>query len=546
MKKILVFGGTTEGRAVAELLSENKVECDVCVATEYGEMVMEEMPCVHVKQGRLDAGDIAKLVGSGEYCAVIDATHPFAVEVSANIWQGVCSDGAKIPLIRFERNTKLDIKLDDDGSVVYFDDVATCADALEKAFERTEGKILLTTGSKELGDFCRSDALRKKLVVRVLPGLESVRLCYDAGLEGKQIIAMQGPFSEQMNRAVIKEYGISVLVTKESGKTGGADEKIIAAKNAGIKCFVICRPQDVMGQGSAAQKPVADESLTADAVISVSTIDELCRAMETQLPLHICAKSRLLVTLAGIGMGSPETMTQAVRDSISKADCVFGAPRMLASAGLTRADATGADVSATGAVANNAGSNCATYPYYLASDILPVLKEMLENPPHGKTGTIRAVVLFSGDPGFYSGAEKLKAALSSLPNTDVQVLPGISSIQYLAAKLGLSWQNAAIISMHGVPESEWLPALESYVKSGRAVFFLTSGAADIRRIGDVLVSLRKSLGQNSTMPEYTVYAGYQLSYPDEKILSLKPEECADAAGSGLCSGFLVPVQMGVK
>ena len=194
----------------------------------------------------------------------------------------------------------------------------------------------------------------------------------------------------------------------------------------------------------------------------------------------------------------------------------------------------------------SAGTNCATYPYYLASDIVPVLKKMLENPPHGKTGTIRAVVLFSGDPGFYSGAEKLKAALSSLPNTDVQVLPGISSIQYLAAKLGLSWQNAAIISMHGVPEDEWRPALESYVKSGRTVFFLTSGAEDIRRIGSALVSFRQSLRESSTMPEYTVYAGYRLSYPDEKILSLTPEECANADGSGLCSGFLVHVQMGVK
>ena len=100
--------------------------------------------------------------------------------------------------------------------------------------------------------------------------------------------------------------------------------------------------------------------------------------------------------------------------------------------------------------------------------------------------------------------------------------------------------------MHGVPESEWLPALESYVKSGRTVFFLTAGAEDIRRIGAVLVSLRQSLRQTSAMTEYTVYAGYQLSYPDEKLLSLKPEECGDAAGSGLCSGFLVPVQMGVK
>ena len=230
-------------------------------------------------------------------------------------------------------------------------------------------------------------------------------------------------------------------------------------------------------------------------------------------------------------------MTQAVRACISKADCVFGAPRMLESAGITGAGLTSA---------NCAGFTCASYPYYLADDIIPVLRKMLENPPHGKVGTMRAVVLFSGDPGFYSGAEKLKTALASLPNTDVQVLPGISSVQYLAAKLGLSWQNAAIISMHGVSEYEWLPALESYVKSGRTVFFLTSGAEDIRRIGSALVSFRQFLREASTMLEYTVYAGFRLSYPDEKILSLTPEECADAAGSGLCSGFLVPVQMGVK
>ena len=65
MSKVLLFGGTTEGRTIAEILSENKVECDVCVATEYGEMVMEELPFVHVKQGRLDAGEMTALVQNG-------------------------------------------------------------------------------------------------------------------------------------------------------------------------------------------------------------------------------------------------------------------------------------------------------------------------------------------------------------------------------------------------------------------------------------------------------------------------------------------------
>ena len=82
MSKVLLFGGTTEGRTIAKILSENKVECDVCVATEYGEMVMEGLPFVHVKQGRLDADEMTSLVRGGRYDAVIDATHPVAVEVS--------------------------------------------------------------------------------------------------------------------------------------------------------------------------------------------------------------------------------------------------------------------------------------------------------------------------------------------------------------------------------------------------------------------------------------------------------------------------------
>ena len=68
---------------------------------------------------------------------------------------------------------------------------------------------------------------------------------------------------------------------------------------------------------------------------------------------------------------------------------------------------------------------------------------------------------------------------------------------------------------------------------------LTSGAMDIRRIGSILASLRGE-PEMSKMIEYTVFAGYQLSYPDEKIVRLTMEECADADEKGLCSGMIVP------
>ncbi len=522
MSKVLLFGGTTEGRTIAEILSENKIECDVCVATEYGEMVMDEMPFVRVKQGRLSLGDMTALVRNGGYDAVIDATHPFAVEVSANIRKSV-SGGAPF-CVRFERNTDFAETCDENagsknsgctnsGGIVFFDDAASCAEALE----RTDGKILLTTGSKELGDFCRSDTLRKRLVARVLPGLESVQLCYDAGLTGKQIIAMQGPFSEQMNRTIIEEYGISALVMKESGKTGGADEKLRAAKAVGISCYVIRRPDGASGETSANYRVV-------------STFDELCRVLGEHLSVPVERRVSVRVSLAGIGPGGTDFMTAVVRARLAEADCVFGAPRMLESVGL-----------ASVAGLSNANKACAVYPYYLASDILPVLEEMRQKAANENkaTSTLRAVVLFSGDPGFFSGAEKLQNALKDLPDCTIEVLPGISSVQYLAAKLGRNWQNAVIISMHGVSEQEWLPAVRSAVQAGREIFFLTSGVADIRRLGSFLVSFRGE-PEMSDMPEYTVFAGYQLSYPDEAVKNLTPEECAEVDGAGLWCGMLIP------
>ena len=54
MNKILIFSGTTEGRMLAQTLSENGIHCIVSVATEYGESVMPEMEGVTVHKGRMD------------------------------------------------------------------------------------------------------------------------------------------------------------------------------------------------------------------------------------------------------------------------------------------------------------------------------------------------------------------------------------------------------------------------------------------------------------------------------------------------------------
>lgn len=88
----------------------------------------------------------------------------------------------------------------------------------------------MTTGSKELSVYASSEKIKNRLYVRVLPGLESLHICMEQEISGKQIIALQGPFSEEMNTAILHQYQIQCMVTKKSGRAGGYEEKIKAAK----------------------------------------------------------------------------------------------------------------------------------------------------------------------------------------------------------------------------------------------------------------------------------------------------------------------------
>ena len=103
MDKILIFSGTTEGRMLAQTLSENGINCIVSVATEYGEIVMPEMEDVTIHKGRMDTGAIKDFVSQEQFDAVVDATHPFATAVSENIRDSL--KGTDIPYIRLQRQT---------------------------------------------------------------------------------------------------------------------------------------------------------------------------------------------------------------------------------------------------------------------------------------------------------------------------------------------------------------------------------------------------------------------------------------------------------
>ena len=105
MKKVLIFAGTTEGRVLAKRLEAAGVFCEVCVATQYGEQLLEESGNLMVRRGRLDAGQMRELYGEQEYAAVVDATHPFAAVVTENILESL--KGKEIPYFRLARDVKM-------------------------------------------------------------------------------------------------------------------------------------------------------------------------------------------------------------------------------------------------------------------------------------------------------------------------------------------------------------------------------------------------------------------------------------------------------
>lgn len=519
--KILIYGGTTEGRQLAEILKRNGLEPVVSVATEYGEEVMEDAdPSIKVRTGRMNEQEMHELAAAGGFCAVVDATHPFAAEVSCNIRNSLRGTG--IPLLRLKRdvdvieevreNNKDGLPISDmkdtriaEGSLSdtsgaaknadcrWFRTVQECAEALYE----TKGNVLLTTGSKELKEFCRNPELKSRIFARVLPGEGSLRLCRETGLSGRQIIAMQGPFSKEMDLATIHQFDIRILVTKESGHTGGADAKMKAAKEAEISCFIIQRP---------------DEHSEEPALSFEETLEKLADLTGMQLSLNEsdaqeAGGKELTIALAGIGMGTEATMTAEVREAIKGADYLFGAERMLR---------------------NVQSPSCkARYAAYKSGEIAAKIRVIAEKDP-----AAHIVVLFSGDSGFYSGAAGTREALmaAGFRKEQIRTLPGISSLSYLSAAAGIPWQDAAIVSLHGVPEQKWKAELTATLRQSGKVFFLTSGASDVRQLGAFL---------KGAAADCTVVLGFQLSYPEERISRYSAEECMSVETDGLYAGFIL-------
>ncbi len=232
--KILIFAGTTEGRLLASELAD-RFAVTACAATEYGaDLLRKERKNICVHSGRLERKGIETLLQEGFFC-VIDATHPYAKQVTENIRQA-CQE-IEVPYYRLHRQES------------NLESAQTVKGAEEAAafLTETEGNILLTTGSKEIEPFLIIKNWQERIYLRALPTIENLEKCSRLGIPPSHICLMQGPFSREIEESFLRHWKIRYVVMKDSGKEGGTQEKLLAAKSCGVQAVVLVRPAEPDG-----------------------------------------------------------------------------------------------------------------------------------------------------------------------------------------------------------------------------------------------------------------------------------------------------------
>ncbi|WP_045573270.1 precorrin-6A reductase [Desulfosporosinus sp. I2] len=231
--RLLVLAGTEDGRELADALMQRGHDVLVSTLTAYGaDLALEQgLPA---RSGAMDAEILTDLLKANSFAALVDATHPYAVRVK-EMAKKVCDDLA-LPYLRWERSA---LELADHPLIHWAEDIPAAAQIATELGQR----ILLTTGSNGLPEWIAQRSINAKMLyIRVLPTSDVLARCESLGFKPNQIIAAQGPFSQEWDEAMFKQLKIEVVVAKESGKVGGTLEKVKACLSLNIPLVILKRP----------------------------------------------------------------------------------------------------------------------------------------------------------------------------------------------------------------------------------------------------------------------------------------------------------------
>lgn len=236
--RYMVMSGTSDSTKVMNYLKKADDQNFILATTvtDYGGKIAENAGATKVITKALKKDDFINVIEENEIDTLIDTTHPFAQIATETAIESAQQAG--INYIRYERaSTKLP-----ESDLIY--EVASFEEGAKKALELLgddESKLMHLAGVTTLPKIVEV-INPKQVIVRVLPNVFSITKTQEAGVNASNIVAMQGTYSEEFNKALMKEYNIKVMLTKESGESGGAEEKINAALDLEIPVVLVRRP----------------------------------------------------------------------------------------------------------------------------------------------------------------------------------------------------------------------------------------------------------------------------------------------------------------
>lgn len=220
---IWILGGTSE----VNVFLDGLVDQDylVTVATESG---LKFTKTNKVRVGRLNKEEMVQLIREEGIDVLVDLTHPYADIVSRQAREVAEEEG-----ISYYRYIRPEI----DSSFGYqVKDIEECCQLLKSL----EGPVFFTTGSKNIVDFEQVRG-KNRFIYRILPTSESIKIAEDQSVSYKDLVAMLGPFSLELNRTLFRQFKVRYCVTKESGQAGGQAEKLKACQLENVTPIVIKR-----------------------------------------------------------------------------------------------------------------------------------------------------------------------------------------------------------------------------------------------------------------------------------------------------------------
>ena len=220
---IWLIGGTSESRAIAQGLTQQGLPWLVTVVSPKAARLYAGLPG-RIQSGALSPAGMQSLIRQHGICAIVDASHPFATEISNQAM------ATGLPYLRFERQA---MTLEPPAESVPDLDTLLQPTYLENR------QVLLTLGIKALHQF-RPWQQRARLWARILPMAKAQAI--QIGFAPEQLICDRAPTNALAEQALWQKLGVDTVVTKASGGPGGVPIKLAAAKALGVRLLVIARP----------------------------------------------------------------------------------------------------------------------------------------------------------------------------------------------------------------------------------------------------------------------------------------------------------------